>query len=79
MTTASAGGGKPAETIGLLATLSSDTASGKGLWKEGKPDEVGAPAEGQWRRKQTRQTSKPSDWMQNTRLEKQGRGGTTQI
>lgn len=50
-----------AETIGLRATLSSsDTASGKEVRKEAKPDKVGALAGGQPRRKQTRQTSKSS-------------------
>lgn len=51
MTSTSAGGRNPAETIGLRATLSSDTASGKEAWKEGKPDEVGAPAEDQKKEK----------------------------
>lgn len=60
LTSASADGRKPAETIGLCATLSSDTASGKEVRKEAKPDKVGALEEGQRRRKQTRQTSKPS-------------------
>lgn len=57
LTSTSADGRKPAETIGLHATLSSDSASGKDVRKEVKPDKV---AEGQRRRKQTRQTSKPS-------------------
>lgn len=45
MSSASADGRKPADTIVLCATLSSDSASGKEVRKEAKPDKGGAPAE----------------------------------